>query len=45
LFRGGDDVLVTAKLAMTVQTEGVTMQLVVRSTDPIVSELITQAVG
>ncbi|CAG0916802.1 unnamed protein product [Notodromas monacha] len=45
VFRGGYEVLVRTKLAMSPQTEGVTMHLCVRSEDPSVSELITQAVG
>lgn len=42
VFRGGFDVLVRAKLALS---EGVTMQLTVRSTDADVAELVTLAVG
>ena len=42
VFRGGHDVLVRAKLAMS---EGVTMQISVRSTDPVVSEILANAVG
>ena len=42
LFRGGVEVLVRAKLALS---EGVAMQLTVRSQDPQVSELMTTAVA
>lgn len=42
MFRGGHDVLVRAKLAVS---DGVTMNLAVRSTDPHVSEVIASAVG
>lgn len=42
LFRGGYEVLVRAKLALS---DGVTMQLTVRSTDEEVAELVTSAVG
>jgi coatomer subunit gamma len=42
VFRGGHDVLVRAKLALS---EGVTMQLAVRCDDPDVSELVTNSVG
>lgn len=42
MFRGGHDVLVRAKLALS---DGVTMNLAVRSTDPHVSEVIASAVG
>ncbi|XP_026474774.1 coatomer subunit gamma isoform X1 [Ctenocephalides felis] len=42
MFRGGIDVLVRAKLALS---DGVTMQLTVRSTHPDVADLITSAVG
>ncbi|XP_059080210.1 coatomer subunit gamma-2-like [Tigriopus californicus] len=42
VFRGGHDILVRAKLALS---EGVTMQLTVRSENPDVSELITATVG
>ena len=42
VFRGGHDVLVRAKLAMS---DGVTMQITVRSTDPVVSEILAAAVG
>uniref|UniRef100_A0A2M3Z006 Coatomer subunit gamma n=1 Tax=Anopheles braziliensis TaxID=58242 RepID=A0A2M3Z006_9DIPT len=41
-FRGGVDVLVRAKLAVS---EGVTMQLTVRTTDMDVAEMITSAIG
>ncbi|CAB3365573.1 Hypothetical predicted protein [Cloeon dipterum] len=42
VFRGNHDVLVRAKLALS---EGVTMQLAVRCSDPEVSELVTNSVG
>ncbi len=42
VFRGGHDVLVRAKLALS---DGVTMQITVRSTDAHVSEIIASAVG
>jgi coatomer protein complex subunit gamma len=42
VFRGGIDVLVRAKLACS---DGVNMQLTVRSQDPDVSELITSTIG
>ncbi|XP_056633800.1 coatomer subunit gamma [Diorhabda sublineata] len=42
VFRGGIDILVRAKLALS---DGVTMQLTVRSPDPDVAELITSSVG
>uniref|UniRef100_A0A646QGL4 Coatomer subunit gamma n=1 Tax=Hemiscolopendra marginata TaxID=943146 RepID=A0A646QGL4_9MYRI len=42
IFRGGFDVLVRAKLALS---DGVTMNLTVRSSDPSVSEVIASAVG
>lgn len=45
VYRGGHDVLVRAKLALGASSEGVTMNLAVRSTDPIVSEVIASAVG
>lgn len=41
-YRGGHEVLVRAKLALS---DGVTMQLTVRSDDPEVSEVIASAVG
>ncbi|KAH8313526.1 hypothetical protein KR067_007494 [Drosophila pandora] len=41
-FRGGAEVLVRAKLALS---EGVTLNLTVRSTDQDVAELITAAIG
>ena len=44
LFRGGIEVLVRAKLALS-SDGGVTMQLTVRSHDSDVSELITTTVG
>ncbi|XP_014776562.1 coatomer subunit gamma-2 [Octopus bimaculoides] len=43
VFRGGHDALLRAKLALT--EGGVTMQLTVRSSDPIVSEILVSAVG
>lgn len=43
VFRGGHDALVRAKLALA--DSGVTMQLTVRSSDPIVSEILVSAVG
>ena len=42
VFRGGFEVLVRAKLALS---DGVTMQMTVRSEDPDVSELVTSTVG
>ena len=42
VFRGGHEVLVRAKLALS---EGVTMQLTVRSEDADVAELITSTIG
>ena len=42
-YRGGHAVLVRAKLALS--SEGIAMQLTVRSTDPHVSEVIASAVG
>lgn len=42
VYRGGHDVLVRGKLALA---DGVTMQLSVRSTDPIVSEVMSSAIG
>lgn len=42
VFRGGHDVLVRAKLAFS---EGVTMQITVRSTDAHASEVLASAVG
>lgn len=42
VYRGGIDVMVRAKLALK---DGVTMHLTVRSTDPIVSEVVMSAVG
>ena len=42
MFRGGIEALVRAKLALS---DGVNMQLTVRSQDPDVSELITSAIG
>ncbi|KAF0308268.1 Coatomer subunit gamma-2 [Amphibalanus amphitrite] len=42
VYRGGAEVLVRARLALS---DGVTMQLTVRSTDPAVSEVIASAVG
>lgn len=43
VFRGGHDVLVRAKLALT--DNGVTMQITVRSTDASAAEVIARAVG
>jgi len=43
VFRGGDEVLVRARLALV--DAGITMQITVRSTDPIASEVIASAVG
>ncbi|XP_013792914.2 coatomer subunit gamma-2-like [Limulus polyphemus] len=45
VYRGGHDVLVRAKLALGASSEGVTMNLAVRSMDPNVSEVIASAVG
>jgi len=46
VFRGGHDVLVRAKLvAAAPGTEGVTMQMSVRSTDANVSQVVVTAVG
>ena len=42
IFRGGIEVLVRAKLALS---DGVNMQLTVRSEHPDVSELITSTIG
>merc|ERR1712179_663970 len=42
VFRGGHEVLVRAKLALS---DGVAMQLTVRAEDPDVSELITSTIG
>lgn len=42
VFRGGHEVLVRSKLALS---DGVTMQLTVRSENPHVSEIIASAVG
>lgn len=42
VYRGGHDVLVRAKLALT---DGVTMQMTVRSTDANVSQVVASAVG
>lgn len=44
IFRGGFDVLVRSKLALSPEG-GVTMQLSVRSGDSEVSELVASAVG
>ena len=41
-FRGGHEILVRAKLALS---DGVTMQLTVRSEDADVSELVASNVG
>ncbi len=43
VFRGGFEILVRAKLALS--SDGVTMQLTVRSEDPDVSEIVTSTVG
>ncbi|XP_054713331.1 coatomer subunit gamma-2-like isoform X2 [Uloborus diversus] len=45
VYRGGHTVLVRAKLAMRADTEGVTMNIAVRSTDPNVSEIVASAIG
>ncbi|XP_076343062.1 coatomer subunit gamma-2-like isoform X2 [Tachypleus tridentatus] len=45
VYRGGHDVLVRAKLALGSSSEGVTMNLAVRSMDPNVSEVIASAIG
>jgi hypothetical protein len=42
VFRGGFEVLVRAKLALS---DGVTMQVTVRSENPDISELITSTIG
>ncbi|KAL0280673.1 UNVERIFIED_CONTAM: hypothetical protein PYX00_001898 [Menopon gallinae] len=42
IFRGGHQILVRSKLALS---DGVTMQLTIRSTDPDVAELVTSAIG
>lgn len=42
VFRGGHDVLVRARLAFD---QGVTMNITVRSDDPVVSEVVLSAVG
>jgi len=42
VYRGGAEVLVRARLALS---DGVTMQLTVRSADPAVSEVVASAVG
>lgn len=42
IFRGGHEVLVRSKLALS---DGVTMQLTVRSTNAEVAQLLTTAVG
>ena len=42
VFRGGFEVLVRAKLALS---DGVTMQVTVRAENPDVSELITSTIG
>lgn len=41
-FRGGAEILVRSKLALS---DGVSMQLTVRTTDPDVAELVTAAIG
>merc|ERR1719193_1491183 len=43
VFRGGDDVLVRARLALV--DAGITMQITVRSTNPVASEVIASAIG
>ncbi|GBO25150.1 Coatomer subunit gamma-2, partial [Araneus ventricosus] len=45
VYRGGHTVLVRAKLAIRADTEGVTMNIAVRSTDPNVSEIVASAIG
>ena len=42
VYRGGHDILVRAKLALS---DGVTMQITVRSTDAYASEVVASAVG
>lgn len=42
VFRGGAEVLLRAKLALS---DGVTMQLTVRSTDSEVAEIVSSAIG
>lgn len=42
VFRGGAEVLLRAKLALS---DGVTMQLTVRSTDTEVAEIVSSAIG
>jgi coatomer protein complex subunit gamma len=42
VFRGGLEVLTRAKLALS---DGVTMQLTVRSEDADISELVTSTIG
>ena len=42
VFRGGIEVLVRAKLVLS---DGIKLQLTVRSQDPDVSELITSTIG
>lgn len=42
IFRGGVEILVRSKLALS---DGVNMQLTVRTTVPDVAELITAAIG
>lgn len=41
-FRGGHEILLRAKLALS---DGVAMQLTVRSTNPEVAELVSSAIG
>jgi len=43
VFRGGDDVLVRARLALV--DAGITMQITVRSSNPVASEVIASAIG
>lgn len=42
VYAGGHKTLVRARLALS---EGVTMQLTVRSTDPVTSEIVVGAIG
>ena len=42
VYRGGHDVLARAKLVLK---DGVTMQLTVRSSDPVAAQVITSAVA
>ncbi|OQR70813.1 coatomer subunit gamma-2 isoform 1 [Tropilaelaps mercedesae] len=45
VFRGGEKILVRSRLALSEGKEGVTMNMVVRSTDPTIPELILTSVG